>query len=271
MDKPRLNILLLGPPVVTLDGKLLKINRRQHRAFLYFLAGKIQPLGRSEICEIFWPDESVEKARKNIREVLSRLRTDLGSSDYIISLNDQLALNYSLVWTDALAYQKIVTPLLSSSEMNSSSALPDWMILKFKEAIQLCRTPLFLQGLQFQKSNNFQNWLDFTDQAYDYSRTKIVERLATHYIAVGNLEEAIVWLGKGLEKHPLDEDLNFLMLNCLLESGKIHELTNYSAYLENCFSELKRTFSCQIGGLSCKIPKQEEIQPGHGEEHLACS
>ena len=75
MTTPKLNILLLGPPEILLEGKPVLIKRRLNRALLFYLAAQQYPVTRDEVCGLFWPEEPEESARKNLREALSRLRT----------------------------------------------------------------------------------------------------------------------------------------------------------------------------------------------------
>jgi DNA-binding SARP family transcriptional activator len=235
MENPRLRILLLGPPVITLDGLHLKINRKQQRAGLFYLASQTTPISRAAVCDLFWPNETEEKARKNLREGLSRLRAYLHYEEVIIAENDQLSLNPDLVYIDAMEYNDIVSPLLNSSELNNSSALPDWIYTKLRKAISLCRSDQFLQGMKLHDSSKFQNWVEFTDQAFAFSRQKIVRRLADHCIAIGNIDEAMLWIGKAQVSDPFNVDLMYLMLNCLIERGRNKEALEYLDFVEGIF------------------------------------
>ena len=63
------------------------------------------------------------------------------------------------------------------------------------------------------------------------------ERLASHCIAIGNLDEAILWLGRVVEIDPMNDENNFLILNCLKESGRIKDALDYIAYLEILYQQ----------------------------------
>ena len=242
MTEQKLKILLLGPVEVTLEGKPVHIKRRQNRALLFYLAAQTQPVTREAVCALFWPEESEERARKNLREALSRIRTELGLQNILITDGELISLNSTLVWVDYLDFERTVTLLLSSSEMNASATLPEWMVLQLKQAMTLCRTTRIMQGVSLPAAIGFDNWLEFSNQAYNYTRMKVLDRLVDHYISGGNLEEALLWLGKGLETNPLDEELNFLTLICLRDMGKTRELVEYDTYLEKLYQQQQEPF-----------------------------
>jgi DNA-binding SARP family transcriptional activator len=235
MENPRLAILLLGPPVVTLDGFPLKINRKQQRAGLFYLASQTESVSRSIICELFWPKATEELARKHLREGLSKLRVFLNEPNAILAENDQLFLNPACVYVDAREYNGIVLPLLNSSELNNTGILPDWILSQLRKAMSLCRSNRFLQGISLPESTGYQNWVEYTNGSYEFSRQKIILRMADHYITIGNLDEAILWLGKAIATDPLNTDINYLVLNCLLEKGKSKEALDYIDYLDNLY------------------------------------
>ncbi|HNR01996.1 MAG TPA: AAA family ATPase [Anaerolineaceae bacterium] len=235
MSTPKLNILLLGPPEVTLDGKPVLIKRRLNRALLFYLAAQKIPVTREEVCSLFWPDEPEDVARKNLREALSRLRTSLGMNDLLISNGEQLSLNPETTWVDYREMDRIITPLINSSEMHNKATLPEWMVAQLKNGIAFCRTNHFMQGTALSRATGFENWLEMNNQAYHFARIKVIDRLIDHYISSGNLEEALVWLGKATEVNPLDEDVNYLTLICLRDTGRMQELIEFATYLEKLY------------------------------------
>lgn len=235
-------ILLLGPPEIYINGKTVTIKRRLNRALFFYLAAQRQPVSRDELCDMFWPEESEETGRKNLRESLSRIRTGLGVNNLLITNGEQVSVNRELVKVDYLDLDTLVTPPMSSSEMNSGAALPDWMVMQLKAAMSLCRTNRFMQGLDLPNAKGFEDWLEYTNQAYHYSRIKIYDRLIDHFISTGNLDEAILWLGKASELNPLDENNNYLTLICLRDTGRNQELIDYAGYLETLYNHQQEPF-----------------------------
>lgn len=234
-ETPQLSILILGPPVVTRKGQLIRINRREQRAGLFFLAARMEPVSRDEICSIFWPDDSESAARKKLREGLSRLRSALIDPDLLITNNDFVSLDPNRVYVDAREYTNIVTPLLNSSEFNATGIMPEWMYGQLRKAADLCRGHQLLQDVSLHSSAGFDSWVSINNQSFAFSHEKILERLAEHCIALGNIDEAILWLGKISAFDHLNTDINYLMINCLRERRRFKEALDYLSYLEGAY------------------------------------
>ncbi len=237
LESQKIKILIQGPPVILVGDKLTTLSRKLPRTLLYYLAAQSQPVSRQEICGLFWPDVSEEKARKNLREALSRIRTELGEADPFYTVDDQIILDDSLVYTDKREFDRIITPLLSNAVMNFNSSLPESILLQLKRAMELCRTSRFLQGIELENSPGFENWKDQTNHWYTYVRLKIVERLADHYISVGDLDSAIVWLETGLETDRLNVEMNYLKLTCLRDLGQFQQMVENINLLENLYQQ----------------------------------
>lgn len=237
LESQKIKILIQGPPVILVGEKLTTLSRKQPRTLLYYLAAQSQPVSRQEICELFWPDISEEKARKNLREALSRIRTELGETDPFHAADDQIILDDSLVYSDKREFDRIVTPLLNHTIMDFNSSLPDSILLQLKRAMELCRTPSFLQGIQLEGSPGFENWKDQTNHRYTYIRLMIVERLVDHYISVGDLDSALFWLETGLETDRMNAEMNFLKLTCLRDLGKFQQMVETINLLESLYQQ----------------------------------
>ena len=234
--EPPVKILLLGPPEIYINNQPVVIKRRLNRALLFYLAAQSHPVARAEVCELFWPGEEVGKGRKKLREALSRLRLELGIPNLIIASSDYLSLEPSLIEVDLLTYQSIINPMLSSAEFNSTGSLPDWIAQELKKALGLCRGISLMQGIALADAAGFEDWLGYHNQSYHVSRLKAIDRLIDHYISSGNLDEAIIWIGVALQSEPLDEELNFLMLICLRDMGRIDEMITFAKYIEGVFN-----------------------------------
>ena len=238
----KVEIRLLGPPDVSVDGKPVLIKRRLNRALLFYLAAQQYSVSREELCALFWPEESEQAARKNLREALSRIRTEVGINQLVITDGEQVSLNTSTVWVDYHELNQLISPLLSSSEMTSTISLPDWMVIQMKRGMALYRTNRFMQGISIKGSVGFDNWLGMINQSYNLTVLKVIDRLIDHYISTGNLEEALIWLGKAIEIVPIDEDFNYLTLICMRDTGKIQELIDYVNYLEKIYAQQQENF-----------------------------
>jgi len=235
MESQRLRILILGTPLVTWDGVPVKIARQQIRLLLYFLAAQAQPVNRSALCQVFWTEKDDTSARKLLREALSKLRAALPDPSVLVTQSGEVYLDPSKAYVDGIEFKHITDPLLASAEISRDAVLQAWMYNEMRKAISLCRGNLKLEGNEGGVSVGYENFLNLASQSYDYIRMRIEERLASHCIATGNLDEAILWISKALEIDPLNDDNNFLVINCLKECGRTKDALDYIYYLENLY------------------------------------
>src|SRR5512134_1128233 len=78
---PQLQIQLLGPIQVTLDGATLIFRYGKVRALLAYLAAEAdQPHARSTLAGLLWPETSEAVARRNLSQALFQLRQPLGAA-----------------------------------------------------------------------------------------------------------------------------------------------------------------------------------------------
>lgn len=273
MESPRLRVLMLGSPVITWDDKPLKISRRVPRILLLYLASQTTPVSRSSLCQLFWPQLDDTHAQKNLRETLSRLKAELPDPSLIIAKNNEIFLDSQITYVDGREFIVLIDPLVTTTQFQVGSKMPDWMYLQMRAALDLCRGNQILPGYAFSESTGLENWLMLTNQGFEYYLLRGMERLAGHCIAVGNLDEAIKWLGKLAEIDPVNTENNYLILTCLKERGRIKDALDYTIYLERVYQavteeSLPKTisdFRIRLGEIKYQVPKKEIVDWPGGE------
>lgn len=88
---PPLDIRLLGPVVVLVDGRPLAVDTRKATALLACLALEPGPHSRDVIAAMLWPESDDEHARSALRRTLSTLNRALGGR-WLVSRRDTVAL-----------------------------------------------------------------------------------------------------------------------------------------------------------------------------------
>ena len=78
-----LEIRVLGPLEVLVDGAPARVDTRKALAILVLLAVEGRPYAREELAAILWPDSDDESARGALRRTLSVLRGALGGADAV--------------------------------------------------------------------------------------------------------------------------------------------------------------------------------------------
>ncbi|HVN54822.1 MAG TPA: BTAD domain-containing putative transcriptional regulator, partial [Anaerolineaceae bacterium] len=240
-----LRILSLGTPAVFIDEKPVQIQRRIQRAMLFYLANQADMVSRSELLALFWPEEEEEVARRHLREALSKLRSDLREAfskeasdqpepDLLVTTPDKAGLNFELVYSDALEFQRLVDQAGSVPwNRPSNRPLPEAVYQVLLKAIRLWRTPRFLAGINLPSSIELEMWLTLASQNLERQRGQVIERLADHAVAAGDLEAALNWLHRALESDETNEDLHLRVLKTLVTLGRRSEAIKYYTYVQD--------------------------------------
>ncbi len=231
-----LEILVLGPPAILLDGKPLVIQRRQLRTLLYFLACQPDGVGRGELLNRFWPETKETDARRQLRELLSKLRGQLPFPEILQTDHDRVWLNKEAVYTDIWDFFQCIKPIQSILDTSiDNPALSETLITDLEKAISLWRSSNFLSGVRISNTHEFDNWMQEKASTLEYYRLKCLELLADHFSAVGDVDRAILFLNKALEADALNDSLQARLISLLYNSGRINEAQTYYSHLKHLY------------------------------------
>ncbi len=92
-------VTLMGSPIVQLNNVPVHFSYRKVAGFFFYLCVKKQ-LTREEAISIFWADQDEKSARKNLRDVIYKLKKLLGDEVIFTVGNASIELNHQLVKVD---------------------------------------------------------------------------------------------------------------------------------------------------------------------------
>lgn len=269
-ESQTLRILLLGSSAILVGEQPFTIQRRLLRWLLAYLACQHEMVGRADLILLFWPDEAEEDARRHLREVLSKLRSQLPDPNLIITDQDRVGLDPNLFYSDALEFQALFSQTARAcAQTDASTPLTQAVHQKVVEAVRLWRSARFMAGANLPESENLVDWLLMTSQQFETQRARLLDRLVDHDIASGDVEGAIHWLQSALEGDETNETLHYRLLNLLHKQGRYSEALNYCSYLRELFqregfSELPPA----LASLSRQI-REEAAQPAPDSQRPA--
>ncbi|GEM_PF-4619660 len=232
MASDRLVISLLGPPEIKVGNKVLRIRRRMLRYIIFYLACQKTPASRESLCELFWPEEEESKSRKNLREVISKIRHDLPVDDLILTEKEYVAFNPEKVEVDVLAFEETITLLRKNLDQVSIGKLTDSVYLTIQESLNLWRNDQFLGGVSTSGPEPFQLWVLNTGENLHYWRQMMIEWLADRCIVIGDLSQAIQWLSLARVGDPGNTEIDSLLLTCLRDLGLWSRAIRFCEVLE---------------------------------------
>lgn len=217
--KEPVRILLLGPPVVFRGANRVEIPRREVRALLYVLASQDIAFSRDSLLDLLWPESDVALARKRLRETLTRLRQALGGN-LLETSSEQVWLNADGLFVDVRQFQRWVAEVsLPLAQLPAANPLPAPMYQKMEEAVGLWRAPGFLSGTRLPNSLPLEDWHRRLSLELEHRYEALLERLADHDLALGNLEKARRWLEKAAAVDALNDTVHERMMQVFERLG----------------------------------------------------
>jgi len=240
------------------DSQPVKIKRRQTRALLFFLAGSGGMLGRSELIEKFFSGEEIsdDVAHRRLRELISKLRSDLPDEDTVLTANDQVGLNPSRVEVDVVEFER----LYRAGEVHLKKhvygqALPTSILPTLESALALWHGSDFLQGLILE--NQLQQWQIEKNAHLTGLRENLLKHLAGHAAATNDLETAAHWLRTTLEPNQYSniEDVYHLM-QILKIKGQLNEALKLATLLKKRYEADRENMPADMENLCRDIINQ---------------
>jgi len=230
-------ILLLGSPVITYADAPLKLSRRVHRAILYYLAFQRQSVPRSILVNWFWPDASSESVgRSRLRETLTRMRNELPSPDLLVADRESVTLLDAGFQIDTRQFHALTEEserLLA--QLPPSAPLPENLRKRMTAAVELWRSPHFMEGADLAQSEELEVWLRATRHQMEGQYMRLLERLAEHDSVLGNLSAAAGWLQKALDCYPYNDPIHIRLIELFERQKRWSEALSHIQHIEHLY------------------------------------
>jgi DNA-binding SARP family transcriptional activator len=192
----RVEVHLLGPPSVYVDGTTLHIARRQTRALLFRLAAVVDPVPREHLCFLLWSNRAEQEARRNLSHLLTHLRSAVPVREMVIVNDDYVALDPDYCWSDVTVFLRA---------RNGCDVEPD--LARLHEMVDIYRGPL-LAGFSLPGSPEYESWLTLERQSLERIYLETLAMLIEVHIARGNYAEAIAYANNYLFVNSFDEEMH---------------------------------------------------------------
>jgi DNA-binding SARP family transcriptional activator len=191
-----LEVRVLGPPAVLLEGRPLHITRRQTRALLYRLAAQAGPVPREHLCFLFWSNHTESEARRNLSHLLTHLRHSLPDPHLLDVDSDHVGLDQNRIRSDAMEFV---------AECDLYQRIPQVGQLYILD--KLYRGP-FLSGFSLPGSPEFELWAIARRTVFERMHLEVLAILVEEHIRLGELGNAIQYANNYLEINSFDEAMH---------------------------------------------------------------
>lgn len=197
-----LEIRVLGPLIVLVDGSPLVVDTRKALALLVLLAVERRAYARDEVAALLWPEADGESARGALRRTLSVLRAALGGR--------WLAVSRSAVDLER-------NGLVADLDL-VEAALADGGLAALRAAADLARGP-FLAGFTLRDSAEFDDWRATRASQAERIVGEVLDRLATAAAGTGDYTLATRMASRRVDLDPLDEGAHRRLIRTFAEAG----------------------------------------------------
>ena len=236
MIKSQLEIHLLGAAEIKFDQKPIHIPRRVERIILYVLAAENHPVSRMTLIDLLWPEADQVDPRGTLRTALSRLRKNLPDADLLVTDHDLVTLDFDRCQVDLLGFENAFLSLQGIlPALAKNKALPAQIVRQITQALALWHGDSFIQGKDLSTYPELEIWRQTLNKTVSHHREILMQRLADHYQACGQLERALdlfIQLGR---LNYLEPQSHLSAIDTLTKLGRFNEVLEFCDALEAIF------------------------------------
>ena len=204
-----LEISLLGQIEIKRDGRpVTGFVSSKAPALLIYLAVTGHPHERETLAGLLWGDKSEQRARANLRKVLSNLRQTIGPS--LVTEGQRVALPADTYRLDV----RLVETSLAGDDPTDLDSLP-----QLRNAVELYRGD-FLAGFAVEQAQAFEEWVLAERERLRRLALVGLHRLAAAYTARGEYAAAIYYTSRLLALEPWHEEAHRRLMLLLARSGQ---------------------------------------------------
>jgi predicted ATPase/DNA-binding SARP family transcriptional activator len=195
---------LFGAAQVERDGDPLEgFKSRKALVLLGYLATQDQPVERSFLTELFWPDKSEARGRNNLSQILHNLLTlwpgCLQSDRYTVQF-----FHSDAHWIDIKAFEV----LREKGDLNSLAL-----------AVELYQGD-FMAGMYLDDCPEFEQWLSVEQESWRRRVTQVLCQLIKHHTGQNEPGSALKYAARLLTIDPCQEETHRQKMLLLAQSGQ---------------------------------------------------
>lgn len=219
-----LDISLLGPPRVTLDGDALDVDTRKAIALLAYLAVE-GVVSRDSLAALLWAEAPGDRARATLRRTLSTLRSAIGAERIDADRNQ-----VELVAGYRSDIDRFEASLVATASHQHSPRVACQRCLPHLEEVSRLHRGDFLEGFSVRDAPEFEDWVRTTGESLRRRTGDALRRLAEVTAAEGDYTRAIIAARGWIELDELHEPAHRLLM--LLHAWEGNRPASLRTYLE---------------------------------------
>ena len=240
----KLQLQLLGVPVVTYVGQPVTFRSRRALALLIYLAVEEGFHTRDQLAALLWPDREQTHSRMLLRSAIALLRNGLHTVGFdsecaLVLEQDRLRLNRGVIKLD-LDMLEEAEQLLERSVGADVPKVED-IAARLREAIVAYRSD-FLGEFTLDDAQNFDEWVTVQRERCHWRMHQIFEQLTLQYCHEGNRRAAFQFAARWVDHDPLHEPAHARLIQCHIEAGD-------STAALRAFEQCRAVFERELGSV----------------------
>lgn len=247
-----------GAPVATLLAQPKRLGVLVYLA----VAGANGVVRRDVLCDMFWPDASVDRARASLRQALAFVRRALGEDAIITRGDEEVGVDANVVRCDAVALR---TRIHAHAHSPQRTPMP---VRESEDARVVAQyTGEFMPGFTIDDAPRFDRWLEDVRSGLTRDVGEVAISLARHALARGD-PDAVESARRACEIVPLDERAVVVLMETLDAAGdRAGALREYEALVRL----LASTFDAEPAPETTAVAQQIRARsvPTHGGTRVA--
>ncbi len=213
---PPVDVQLLGPVSVRVEGAPLDVDTRKAVALLAYLVASGRPASRDVLAALLWPEADETSARGALRRTLSVLNAALGPGRLTID-RSAVAIDPGVVASDLGAFRAALARARAHRHDSGESCRRCRAALR---AAAVLDRGTFMDGFALRDSEPFDEWLLAEREDYRRELAGALERLARLELSAGDAGAAITVGRRWLELDPLHEPAHRLLMEAHARAGE---------------------------------------------------
>ncbi|MBT8340612.1 MAG: hypothetical protein KJP07_11415 [Desulfatitalea sp.] len=206
----------LGRFSLVINEVPIKFSRKAQQKPLDLLKILIAYGGREvkedQVADSMWPDADGDAAHQAYATTLHRLRKLIGNNEAIVRRNRCLTLDSRYIWVDAWAFEHLLGQAEAAWHSSTDGRNLDAAARLIQKAIDL------YQG-SFLNYEETEPWTISRRERLRSKFIRAVETLGKNWEEEGQVESAVEWYRKCLEKDDLSEAIFQRLMNCHIKLG----------------------------------------------------
>lgn len=213
----QLTLQVLGMPRIQVDGAAVHIARRRVLACAVYLAVTRRAQSRDTLATLFWPEETQQNARADLRRTLHLLHRTFGKDHLMVEHEAVQLIHDQNLWLDLEHFRRLLA--VCQHHGHATTEVCPACLPSLAAAAALYRDD-FLAGFTLPDSPDFDQWQFQQGEGLRAELAGALERLVRGYTAQQAWEQAIAYARRWLALDPLHEPVQRWLMQVYTWSGQ---------------------------------------------------